>query len=235
MKIVISKEKKFLVKDTSKDFHTKDGMIKSKDFKKSKAKTNKGVEFSIIDPQFIDIYEKIKRGAQIISLKDIGAIIAETGINKESKVLDAGSGSGALSCYLAHIVKEVITYDIEDTAIKITKENIKFLDLKNIKIRKKNICKGISEKDLDLITLDLKEPWNALSPAHKALKKGAFLVIYTPQITQALSCVNKIKNKFIHIKTKETAERKWKLEGKIAKPITPLISHTGFLTFLRKV
>ena len=43
----------------------------------SKAKTNKGVEFSIIDPQFIDIYEKIKRGAQIISLKDIGAIITE--------------------------------------------------------------------------------------------------------------------------------------------------------------
>ena len=106
---------------------------------------------------------------------------------------------------------------------------------KNIKIRKKDIYKGISEKNLDLITLDLKEPWNALSPAHKALKKGAFLVIYTPQITQALSCINKIKNKFIHIKTKETAEREWRLEGKIAKPITPLISHTGFLTFLRKI
>ena len=71
----------------------------------------------------------------------IGAIITETGINKDSKVLDAGSGSGALSCYLAHIVKEVITYDIEDTAIKTTRENIKFLDLKNIKIRKKDIYK----------------------------------------------------------------------------------------------
>jgi len=235
MKILLSKQKKFLVKDTSKDFHTKDGIIKLKYFNKSKVKTNKKVEFSILDPQFIDFYEKIKRGAQIISLKDIGAIITGTGINKESKVLDAGSGSGALSCYLAHIVKEVITYDIEDTAIKTTKENIKFLDLKNIKIKKKNICKEISEKNLDLITLDLKEPWNALSTAHKALKNGAFLVIYTPQITQALSCVNKIKNKFIHIKTKESAEREWRLEGKIAKPITPLISHTGFLTFLRKV
>lgn len=235
MKVIISKEKKFLVKDTSKDFHTKDGMIKSKDFKKSKVKTNKKVEFSVLDPQFIDIYGKIKRGAQIISLKDIGAIITETGINKDSKILDAGSGSGALSCYLAHIAKEVITYDIEYNAIKITKENIKSLDLKNIKIKNKDICKGISEKNLDLITLDLKEPWNVLQKAHKALKKGAFLVIYTPQITQALSCINKIKNKFIHIKTKETAEREWKLEGKIAKPITPLISHTGFLTFLRKI
>ena len=81
------------------------------------------------------------------------------------------------------------------TSNKITKENIKFLDLKNIKIRKKNIYKGISEKNLDMITLDLKEPWNVIAPAHKALKRGAFLVIYTPQITQALSCVNKIKNK----------------------------------------
>ena len=71
MKTIISKEKKFLVKDTSKDFHTKDGTIKSKDFNKSKVKTNKKVEFSIFDPQFIDFYEKIKRGAQIISLKDI--------------------------------------------------------------------------------------------------------------------------------------------------------------------
>ena len=94
MKLLLSEQKKFLVKDTSKDFHTRDGTIKSKDFNKSKVKTNKKVEFSILDPQFIDFYEKIKRGAQIISLKDIGAIITETGINKESKVLDAGSGSG---------------------------------------------------------------------------------------------------------------------------------------------
>ena len=235
MKLLISEQKKFLVKDTSKDFHTKDGMIKSKDLKKSIAKTNKGVTFSVLDPQFIDIYRKIRRGAQIISLKDIGAIITETGINKNSKVLDAGSGSGALSCYLAHIVKEVITYEIKEDAIKITKGNIKFLDLKNIKIKNKDIYKGISEKNLDLITLDLKEPWNAIDNVHKSLKKGAFLVIYTPQITQALKCVNNSVKKFIHIKTKETAEREWKLEGKIAKPITPLIVHTGFLTFLRKI
>lgn len=234
MKLLISNQKKFLVKDTSKDFHTKDGMIKAKDLKKSTAKTNKGITFSILDPQFIDLHQKIKRNAQIITLKDIGTIITETGINKNSKVLDAGSGSGALSCYLAHIAKEVITYEIKKDAIKTTKENIKFLNLKNIKIKNKDIYKGINEKNLDLITLDLKEPWNALQNAHKALKKGAFLVIYTPQITQALKCVNKAK-KFIHIKTKETSEREWKLEGKIAKPITPLISHTGFLTFLRKV
>jgi tRNA (adenine57-N1/adenine58-N1)-methyltransferase len=235
MKLLLSKQKKFLVKDTSKDFHTKEGTIKSKNFNKSKVKTNKKVEFSVLDPQFIDIYEKIKRGAQIILLKDIGSIISETGINKNSKILDVGAGSGALSCYLAHITKEVVTYEIEENAIKITKKNIKLLNLKNIKIRKKDVYKGISEKNLDLITLDLKEPWKALSSAHKALKRGAFLVIYTPQITQALTCINKIKNKFIHIKTKESAEREWRLEGKIAKPITPLISHTGFLTFLRKV
>ena len=235
MKTIISKEKKFLVKDTSKDFHTKYGTISSNDLKKSIVKTNKGIKFSVLNPQFIDIYEKMKRGAQIISLKDIGAIITETGINKDSKVLDAGSGSGALSCYLAHIVKEVITYDIEKTAIKITKENINSLNLKNIKIKNKDVYKKISEKNLDLVTIDLKEPLNMIDNAYKALKRGGFLVIYTPQITQALKCVNKLGNKFIHIKTKETAEREWKLEGKIAKPITPLIPHTGFLTFLRKV
>ena len=97
-------------------------------------KSNTNKEFFIFAPAFIDLYRKIKRDAQIIPLKDIGLIIAETGINKESKVLDAGSGSGALACFLASISKEVVTYEIREDFIEIVKSNIEFLGLKNIKI-----------------------------------------------------------------------------------------------------
>jgi tRNA (adenine57-N1/adenine58-N1)-methyltransferase len=235
MKVLISNKKKFLVKEDS-DFHSKYGMINKKDLKKKKATTNKGDDFFVLEPEFIDYYERIKRGAQIISLKDIGAIITETGINKESRVLDAGIGSGALTIYLGHICKEVIAYEIREDFAKIAKKNIEKVDLKNIKVEVRDIYEGIDEKNLDLITLDLREPWKAVKHCYKALKRGGFLVAYSPQITQALDFVNEaIEEGFVLVKVKETAEREWRLKGKVAKPITPLISHTGFLTFLRKV
>ena len=130
-KVLITRQgKKFFAKNTSEDVHTQYGVVK-KDQLDSKngslVASNTGKEFFVFEPSFIDVYRKIKRDAQIIPLKDVGYIIAETGINKESRVLDAGSGSGALSCFLAAIAKEVVTYDIREDFIKIVKANIEFL------------------------------------------------------------------------------------------------------------
>ena len=162
-KVLITKQgKKFYVKDLTKDFHNQYGFIKKRDLKKkdgSVLKTNTKKELSIFSPSFIDLYRKIKRDAQIIPLKDIGLIIAETGINKNSKIVDAGSGSGALACFLAHLCKEMITYEIREDFINIVKKNIELLNLKNLKIKNRDIYDGISEKDVDLIVLDLPEPW----------------------------------------------------------------------------
>src|SRR3989338_4971435 len=113
-KILITRHgKKFYAKDLESDVHTQYGFVKKEDIEKSNEgdllKSNTEKEFFVFNPSFIDLYRKIKRDAQIIPLKDIGFIIAETGINRESKVLDAGSGSGALACFLAAIAKEVIT------------------------------------------------------------------------------------------------------------------------------
>ena len=238
MKVLISNKNKFLIKDTNQNFQYKGGFITKDKLKEAKDKviTPKGEEFYFLEPEFIDEYENIKRGAQVISLKDVGAIITETGINGQSRVLDAGTGSAALTCYLAHIVKEVVTYELRDDFAKVAKKNIDKLDLKNVKLEIRDIYEGIEEKDLDLITLDLREPWRAVKHCHKALRKGAFLVGYTPQITQALELVNAaVENGFVLVKVKETAEREWRLSGKVAKPITPMLSHTGFLSFLRKV
>src|SRR3989344_6069474 len=111
-KVLITKQgRKFYAKSLDEDLHTQYGLIKKEELKKAKdgslLKSNTNKEFFVFSPSFIDLYRKIKRDAQIIPLKDIGVIIAETGINRESKVLDAGSGSGALSCFLAAIAKEV--------------------------------------------------------------------------------------------------------------------------------
>ena len=241
-KILITKEgKKIYVRDFSKDVHTQYGFIKKEDLKKAKdgsiLTTNTKTEMSVFSPSFIDLYKKIRRGAQIVSPKDIGIIIAETGINKKSKIVDAGSGSGALSCFLANIAKEVITYDIREDFIKIVQDNIKFLNLKNIKIKNKDIYKGIDEKNVDLITLDVPEPWKAIKPAKESLKLGGFLVSYSPSIPQTIDFVNEIKKEksFVHLKTVEIIEGEWEIEDRRVRPKTRGISHTGFLSFVRKI
>ena len=158
-KILLTKKgKKFFIKDLTKDFHTQYGYIKASQLKKAKPgktiKTHTGKEFIVLEPQFIDLYQKSARGPQIIAPKDIGTIIAETGINKNSIALDAGGGSGALAFFLASICKKVITYEVRKDFAKILAKNKKFLNLKNVTIRNKDIYQGTTEKNIDLMTLE---------------------------------------------------------------------------------
>jgi tRNA (adenine57-N1/adenine58-N1)-methyltransferase len=240
-KILYAKEgKKFFVDDTTKDYHCQFGVVKKADLRKkagTKVKTNMKKELTILDAGFMDQYRRIKRGAQIVSFKDIGAILAYTGIDKKSIAVDAGAGSGALAAFLAHICKEVTTYEIRDDFIKIVKTNKTNLDLKNLKIKKKNIFRGIDEKDVDLITLDLPDPWNAIGVAEKALKVGGYIVSYSPTVPQVADFVNIIKKKpdLMHQRTIELIKREWEVEERKVRPMTTQNVHTGFLTFVRKI
>lgn len=240
-RILITPEgEKFFVKDLQKDFHTKYGYITKEDLKLkegSKLLSNTKKEFYIIKPGFIDLFRKIERMPQIIPLKDVALIIAETGINKKSKILDAGAGSGALACFLANIAKEVTAYEIREDFLNVAKRNAEMLGLKNLKIKNKNIYEGIEEKNLDLITLDLPEPWKAIQHAEKALKTGGFLVSYSPTTPQVADFINAIaKNKnFSIMKTIEIMEREWEISERKVRPKSQAIGHSGFLSFVRKI
>jgi len=233
-----NKGKKFFVNDISKDFHMSHGMIKAEDLQsnETEVKTNTGKILFMSDANFMDLFGKIKRQAQIITPKDIGLILAYTSIGKDSKIVDAGGGSGSLACFLAHIAKSVVTYEINEAHVKVIEKNKEFLKLKNLKVKQGDAYKGFSEKDIDVVTLDLKEPWDALENAKKALKKGGFIAVYCPQITQSKKVVAKSAElKLMHIKTIECIERGWDLEAEKARPNFSGLGHTGFLTFLRKL
>lgn len=241
-KVLITRQgRKFYAKDDSQDVHTQYGFIGKEELKKAKdgdlLKSNTNEEFFIFAPAFIDLYRKIKRDAQIIPLKDIGLIIAETGINRESKVLDAGSGSGALACFLAGIAKEITTYEIRKDFIGIVESNIGFLGLKNVKVKNKDIYGEIDDKNIDVIVLDLPEPWKAIDNCSKALKPGGFLVSYSPSVPQAADFVNAVRKneRFVYLKTAEIIEREWEIEDRKVRPKSRGIGHSGFLSFARKV
>jgi len=238
--ISLVKLKKFYVDDLTKDFSTHYGIINKSDLKKksgSVVKSSQGKEFIILDADFIDEYKRIKRTSQIMTLKDIGYIVAQVGVNKNSKIVDAGTGCGGNAIYLAHLCKEVVSYDINKENVRVAKENIKKLELKNIKIKEKSVFAGIDEKDVDLVVLDLPTPWNAIKAAENALRIGGYLVVYNPQISQTADFVNAVKNdsNFIYEKTIELVERNWKIDGRIVRPRSEGIGHTAFLSFCRRV
>ena len=239
--LITAQGKKFFIRDLKNDFHTQFGYVKKDDLSKTedsgKIFSNTGKEFHIFSPSFADLYGKIKRNAQIIPLKDIGFILAETGINGKSVVVDSGSGSGALACFLANIVKKVVTYDIREDFIEVVKSNIEFLGLKNIIVKNGDIYKSIDEKNVDLITLDVPEPWLAIDSCSAALKVGGFLVSYSPTIPQVMDFVNEVRKRkdFVHVKTAEIIEREWDVEDRKVRPKSVTIGHSGLMSLARRV
>ncbi len=236
----IEKEAMFYVFDPAKDFHTKFGVIPKKELAKkagSSVKTSTGKEFTIIDSDFGDDLRHIKRLPQTMSAKDMGLIVSAVGVNKESFAIDAGTGSGALACYLAHLCKKAVSYEIVDKHIEVAKENQKFLGLKNLVIKKGSIYSKIPEKNADLLVLDVPEPEKAVNTAANALRVGGYVVAYTIQATQMQNFANAVlkDKRFLLVKTCELIERTWKAEGQVLRPSTAPFGHTGFLTFARKI
>ncbi len=236
-RILIAGSKKYYIRDLSQDYHTEFGFIKKEDLQKSDETvlSNTGKEFRIFKPNFLDSYMKIKRGAQIIALKDIGVIITEAGITKDSVILDAGSGSGAFACYIAAICKHVYTYEIRKDFYELVKKNIEYLGLQNMTQKNQDIYAGIDETDLDAVIFDLPEPWLAIGHAAKALKPGGILISYSPCIPQVADFVNALTKDFTHLKTLEVTAKEWEIKDRKVRPKTRQLGHTGFISFARKV
>ncbi|MFQ5621301.1 MAG: tRNA (adenine-N1)-methyltransferase [Candidatus Nanoarchaeia archaeon] len=237
---VAHKVKKHYILDTSRDFHCDDGIITKGDLGKksgSLVKTNKGVEFVVFDAQFNDDYDKISRAPQIIPRKDVGLIIAECGLNKDSVVLDAGSGSGGLCCFLAKICKEVVSYDIKDEHLEVVKKNKDKLGLKNLTVKKGDITEPISEKDFDCVVLDMGNPWDAVPTVDAALKVGGYLVSYSPTVPQVMDFVSDVgyNENFVLLKVSQVMESEWEVRGRKVRPKSGSIIHSGFLVFVRKI
>jgi len=220
-----------------KDFHFSAGIIKKEDFEKNGIITVNKHKVSLFDATFNDNYSKLKRGAQTITKKDIGPIITKTGLNRESKVIDAGSGSGGLSTFLGGIVKQVNTYDILEKNVELVKKNIERLSLNNVNVELKDIYNEelFQEEEYDVFTLDVPEPWNAWKTAIQVLKIGGYFVVYSPNIIQIREVIMNKPEEFYLEETIEIIEREWSVNTRVSRPVTKDFSHTAFMTFFRKI
>ncbi|HSU72425.1 MAG TPA: rRNA adenine N-6-methyltransferase family protein [Candidatus Binatia bacterium] len=237
--VTIVKSHQYFVEDATKPFSTQHGTVSVKDLKAkdgSVIKTSQGKEFIIFTPSFIDVWRRLRKQAQTIIPKDIGLIIAETGIDKNSVVVDGGAGSGALACYLGHLVKKVTTYEIREDFLQTIKDTIKHLGLKNVTLKHGDLAKA-TEKNADLFTIDLPDATAALPAAVKSVRVGGFIVAYCTQVSQVIAfSVAARKNEHLQfIRTSELIDRTWIVDEQRSRPDNKGIGHTAFLTFVRRI
>jgi len=130
----------------------------------------------------------------------------------------------------------IITYEKNESFAKTANENFKKSGLKKIiTLKQKDIRKGIDEKNVDLITLDMQYAETVVKHAYSALRYGGWLAVYSPYIEQVQKTVEQMKRKgFSEIKTVENIVRSWDVREHTL-PQRNGIMHTGFITFARKV
>ena len=235
--LLLGKEKSYLVKPIkfSCEFGTID--LKKLIGKKFGIKTKIGKEsFTVVKPNIIDFLKKAKRGPQVVLPKDASLIISITGCSPNWKVVDAGTGSGFLALFLGNLGCKVYSYEKNKKFYEIAKKNIKNSGLKNIKIKNYDITKGIKEKNIDLITLDMKNPEKVIKHAFKSLKPGGWIAIYSMHIEEVKKVFKELKkHDFTDLKIVENLQREWQSIKNFTRPKTHMLAHTGFLTFARKM
>lgn len=241
--LYLNQKRTYLVKiEKGKNFHTHMGYIQldqliGKSYGTS-IPSNTGTEFIALKPLLSDYIFKSQRKTQITYPKDVALIIMHSGIGPGSRVVEAGTGTGALTTALAHYVKpsgHVYTYEIRHEFIQTAQKNIERAKLADyVEIKNKDITQGIDESNIDAVILDLATPWLVITHAHKALKGSGTIVSFSPTIDQVIKTVETMQqNRFVDIQTIECLTRGMQIEQGKTRPETLMTAHTGYITFAR--
>ncbi|ANZ42089.1 SAM-dependent methyltransferase [Lentzea guizhouensis] len=200
-----------------------------------------GTNFLALRPLLPDYVLSMPRGAQVIYPKDAAQICMYGDIFPGARVLEAGAGSGALSCSLLRAVGEkgsVQSYEVRDDHAVHAIRNVETFfgerpgnwsitvdDVKN------------HEGEVDRVILDMLSPWEVLPTIAKNLIPGGVLVVYVATTTQ-LSVVTEALREmtcWTEPHAWETLVRPWHVVGLAVRPEHRMIAHTAFLLTTRRL
>ncbi len=242
--LYLDKKRTYLIKvERGKSFHTHKGFIQLDElFGKeygTRITSSLGTEFVALRPKLQDYIFKMQRKTQISYPKDIALILMLSGVGPGSRVVEAGTGTGALTSALAFCLKptgRVYSYEVRREFLELALRNLKrvgiseYVDLKN-----RDITEGIEEAEVDSVILDMATPWLVIPHAYSALKGSGVLVSFSPTIDQVVKTVEALKeNAFIDIETVEIIMRGMQIEKGKTRPQTLMTGHTGYITSARK-
>ncbi len=222
------------------DLHTTYGMLKDADLKKSSGRIQSNIEkeFLIMNASFVDKMQCITRGPQAMMEKDIAILLAYTSPEQDAKIVEVGAGSGKLSCFLGHFFPKatIISYDRNESHLNLAKKNTAELGITNIEFRLQDVLESFSEKDVDVVFMDIPDPDKAAKNVAPVIKNGGYFVVYVPTIVQVQSFVEEAKrNDLLVERVIEVNEREWHVEDLKVRPVSSGIMHTAFLVFTRKI
>ena len=243
--IYLDARRTYMIKmDAGKTFHTHKGYLKldeliGKEYGEP-IKSSLGIYFTTLKPTLTDYIMKSSRNTQITYPKDAALIAMFSGIGPGSRVIESGTGTGALTTALAHYVGstgKVYTYELRSEFQKNAAKNLQRSKLiEHVEMKIGDVTLGYEEKDVDAVILDLATPWLVVPHAYQALKPAGIIVSFSPTIDQVVKTTEALReNNFVFIETIECIMRAMQVERGKTRPQTLMTGHTGYITHARKI
>lgn len=228
------------------EFHTHRGMIALDSViglpEGSVVKSTSGDQFLVLRPLLVDYVMSMPRGAQVIYPKDAAQIVHEGDIFPGARVLEAGAGSGALTCSLLRAVGpqgRVTSYEVRDDHAVHAARNVEtFFGERpanwDLIIADLNDYNG---GEVDRVVLDMLAPWEVLDTVSRHLVPGGVLMIYVATVTQLSRAVEALRQQqcWTEPRAWESMQRGWYVVGLAVRPQHTMRGHTAFLISARRL
>ena len=202
--------------------------------------SNTGARFSVYEPTLVDRVMHIRRLTQIVYPKDLGYIILHADVRPGARVVEAGTGSAALTTVLASYVNpagRVYSYDVKQEYLENADKLLTRLGLRQyVELRLRDVIReGFEEKEVDAVILDLPEPWEVVEASWVALKPSGRFLSLSPTVEQVVETVEALREHgFGDIRCVELLQRYIRVKRGMTRPEFAMRGHTAYIVTARK-
>lgn len=201
------------------------------------------IEYLALRPLLSDFVLSMPRGAAVVYPKDAAQIVGMADIFPGARVVEAGVGSGALTCSLLRAVGDtgmVHSFERRADFAEIARTNVETFfggPHPAWRLTVGDLADLLSETEVDRVVLDMLAPWECADAVAKALLPGGLVCCYVATTTQLSRTVEALRGhgNFAEPAAWESMVRTWHVEGLAVRPDHRMIGHTGFLVTARRL
>lgn len=202
-----------------------------------------GGEYLVFRPLLNEFVVSMPRGAAVVYPKDAAQIVAMADVFPGARVVEAGVGSGALTCSLLRAVGPhgvVSSYERRPEFAEVATRNVtQFFGGEHPawRLTVGDLATALAEREVDRVILDMLAPWECVDAVAEALAAGGVVCAYVATTTQLGRIVETLRahGGFTEPQPWETLVRDWHVEGLAIRPGHKGIGHTGFLVTARRM